>query len=388
MKSVKNVVITMGDPAGISGEIIASALTALARPRSALAKGIRVLLKRGNANVYVVGDATVLALAKRIVRSAIPVDVVDGFAPEPLPPTRIRLFERSTIDKRAFRFGVSLYGRQQLDYLKFAIEKARRGAVAAIVTAPMTKEAVAKVEPGFVGHTGYLAEELGVHDERMAFLTPDYLLALQTTHVPLVDVAKNLTPRGIATSIAMLSAAGRNYYGKDLPVAVLGLNPHAGEHGLLGLRRRSHHYSGDGNRARRGHACDGPFPADSFFIARVKRYKLILAMYHDQGLVAVKPALSAGFSQRHPRATRGAHVGRPRIGLRHRRQGQSRRDEHALRHQGSLGVDQSLAPAVCDKRRRRAELSSVKPERGRAWEPREPSSNTRAACAGEGWPFR
>jgi 4-hydroxythreonine-4-phosphate dehydrogenase len=290
MKSAKNVVITMGDPAGISGEIIASALTALARPRSALAKGIRVLLKRGNANVYVVGDATVLALAKRIVRSAIPVDVVDGFAPAPVPPTRIRLFERSTIDKRDFRFGVSLYGRQQLDYLKFAIEKARRGAVAAIVTAPMTKEAVAKVEPGFVGHTGYLAEELGVHDERMAFLTPDYLLALQTTHVPLVDVAKNLTLRGIATSIAMLSAAGRNYYGKELPVAVLGLNPHAGEHGLLGLEEDRIIIPAMEIARAEGHACDGPFPADSFFIARVKRYKLILAMYHDQGLVAVKPA--------------------------------------------------------------------------------------------------
>lgn len=290
MKPVKNVVITMGDPAGISGEIIAQALTALARPRTLLAKGIRALLKRVNANLYVAGDSTVLALGKRIVRSAIPVEIVDGFTPELAAPVRIRLFELSTIRKPDFRFGVPLFGRQQLDYLNFAIEKARRGAVAAIVTAPMTKEAVAKVEPGFVGHTGYLAEELGVHDERMAFLTPEYILALQTTHVPLVDVAKNLTSQGIATTVAMLSGAGRRYYGKELPVAVLGLNPHAGEHGLLGLEE-DRIIAPAMERARAaGHSCDGPFPADSFFIARVKRYKLILAMYHDQGLVAVKPA--------------------------------------------------------------------------------------------------
>jgi Pyridoxal phosphate biosynthesis protein len=154
----------------------------------------------------------------------------------------------------------------------------------------MTKEAVAKVEPGFVGHTGYLAEELGVHDERMAFLTPEYILALQTTHVPLVDVAKNLSQQGIATTIAMLAAAGRKYYGRKLSVAVLGLNPHAGEHGLLGLEEDRIILPAMERARGEGWACDGPFPADSFFIARVKRYKLILAMYHDQGLVAVKPA--------------------------------------------------------------------------------------------------
>ena len=89
---------------------------------------------------------------------------------------------------------------------------------------------------------------------------------------------------------AMLAAAGRKYYGKKLPVAVLGLNPHAGEHGLLGLEEDRIILPAMEKARHAGWACDGPFPADSFFIARVKRYKLILAMYHDQGLVAVKPA--------------------------------------------------------------------------------------------------
>jgi 4-phospho-D-threonate 3-dehydrogenase / 4-phospho-D-erythronate 3-dehydrogenase len=303
MKPIRNILITMGDPAGISGEVIVSALAALARPKTAVAKRVRTLMAERPTNLYVVGDRNVLARAARIVRKNISVDVVDAFLPSVQAPTRIQLFELSHIAKASFRFGLPCYGREQLDYLDFAIAKARRGAVAAIVTAPMTKEAVAKVLPGFVGHTGYLAEELGVHDERMAFLTPDYLLALETTHVPLADVAKNLSQTGIATTIGMLAAAGRKYYGRKLPVAVLGLNPHAGEHGLLGLEEDLIILPAMEKARSQGFACEGPFPADSFFIARVKRYKLIVAMYHDQGLVAVKPAF--------PRASVNVTLGLP-----------------------------------------------------------------------------
>ena len=142
MKPIKNILITLGDPAGISGEVIVGALAALARPRSALAKQIRELIVARPANLYVAGDGNVLAQAKRIVRANLPVEVVDAFSTKVQTPTRIRLFELSKLAKADFRFGVPAYGREQLDYLDFAIEKARRGAVAAIVTAPMTKEAV------------------------------------------------------------------------------------------------------------------------------------------------------------------------------------------------------------------------------------------------------
>ncbi len=290
MKPVKNILLTMGDPAGLCGEVIVKALAALARPKTAVAKQVRALMTDRAANLYVAGDRNVLSRSSRIARVDLPIDVVEGFSDAFGKPDRIRLFSLSNIPLSTFRFGIPHYGREQLDYLDFAIEKARRNLIAAIVTAPMTKEAVAKVAPGFVGHTGYLAEELGVHDERMAFLTPEYLLALETTHVPIADVPKNLSRSKIATTIAMLGAAGRKYYGRKLPVAVLGLNPHAGEHGLLGLEEDRIIVPAMNKAREDGWACDGPFPADSFFIARVKRYKLIVAMYHDQGLVAVKPA--------------------------------------------------------------------------------------------------
>jgi 4-phospho-D-threonate 3-dehydrogenase / 4-phospho-D-erythronate 3-dehydrogenase len=290
MKAVKNILITMGDPAGISGEVIVKALAALHRPRQGVARQVAELVAKRRANLYVAGDGNVLARARRVVRADIPIEVVRDFSAAVEPRGRARLFDLTEIAMAGFRFGVPAYGREQLRYLDFAIEKARRGLIAAIVTAPMTKEAVAKDVPSFVGHTGYLAEQLSVHDERMVFLTPEYILALETTHVPLADVSRNLSVPSIATTIAMLGAAGRKYYGRKLPVAVLGLNPHAGEHGLLGLEEDRIIVPAMKQARAQGWACDGPFPADSFFIARVKKYRLIVAMYHDQGLVAVKPA--------------------------------------------------------------------------------------------------
>jgi len=290
MKPAKNILVTMGDPAGISGEIVVKAFGAIARPRTAIAKNVRKLLDTRPTNLYVAGDGNVLSRAARLVRSSMPIVRVDGFSTDVESRAAIRLFNLSDIAMKGFRFGVPSYGREQLGYLDFAIEKARCDEIAAIVTGPITKEAVAEIAPGFVGHTGYLAEKLGVADERMAFFTPDYLLVLQTTHVPLAQVSKNLSQASIATTIAMLGAAGRKYYGKKLPVAVLGLNPHAGEHGLLGSEEERIIAPAMDDARKAGWACDGPFPADSFFIARVKRYKLIVAMYHDQGLVAVKPS--------------------------------------------------------------------------------------------------
>jgi 4-hydroxythreonine-4-phosphate dehydrogenase len=290
MQAVKNLLITMGDPAGISGEVIVKALAALARPRLAVAKEVARLLGQRGANLYVAGDGNVLSRSSRMLVSGLAIERVGGFAPAPARPRAIRLFDLTAIPMKGFRFGVPAYGREQLAYLDFAIEQARQGRIAAIVTAPITKEAVAREVPSFVGHTGYLAEKLGVRDERMAFLTPAYILALQTTHLPLAEVPRKLSATGIATTIAMLAAAGRKYYGRKLPVAVLGLNPHAGEHGLLG-DEEIHIIEPAMERARaQGIHCAGPFPADSFFIDRVKQYRLIVAMYHDQGLIAVKPA--------------------------------------------------------------------------------------------------
>ncbi|MGO9290654.1 MAG: 4-hydroxythreonine-4-phosphate dehydrogenase PdxA [Polyangia bacterium] len=299
----RNLLITMGDPAGISAEVVIKAFATLARGKQPLARQIRRSLRKQCANLAVVGDAGVLADSARRLRQRIPILPVQNFSTAWLAPTALRLFAHSHIDMQRFRFSRPAYGREQLGYLDFAIDQARRRRIAAIVTGPVTKEAVAALLPDFVGHTGYLAEKLGVRDERMAFLTPDYLLALQTTHIPLAQVSGHLTTAGLVKSIEMLAQAGRARWGRKLPVAVLGLNPHAGEHGLMGDEEARAIVPAMRRARHKGIACDGPFPADSFFIERVKRYRLILAMYHDQGLIAVKTAF--------PRASVNVTLGLP-----------------------------------------------------------------------------
>ncbi len=301
MASCKHVLVTMGDPAGISGEVIAKAWSALAAGRGPVVRRIRTLLAQRRAALHVVGDAGVLGRAVERLPRRLRWQMVDDLVAG--PPGVLRVFARSHIDMRRFRFGVPSYGREQLGYLDFAIDQAHAGRIAAMVTGPVTKEAVAAVLPGFLGHTGYLAEKLGAAQERMAFLTPEYLLALQTTHVPVRDVAAHLSVAGVATSLGMLVRAGQRAFGRKLPVAVLGLNPHAGEHGLMGDEEERILVPAMKQARRRGIACEGPFPADSFFIDRVRRFRLILAMYHDQGLIAVKPAF--------PRASVNVTLGLP-----------------------------------------------------------------------------
>jgi 4-hydroxythreonine-4-phosphate dehydrogenase len=280
----------MGDPAGISAEVVVKAFRALENAREPLPREILSLLRRQRANLSVVGDAGVLAVTLRRCKASLLVTETQDFADRWTGVKGLRLFAHSQIDMGRFRFGVPAYGREQLGYLDFAIEQARRKRIQAIVTGPVTKEAVALLLPDFLGHTGYLAEKLGARHERMAFLTPEYLLALQTTHMALGEVPQHIKPAALLTSLRMLDQAGRARWGRRLPVAVLGLNPHAGEHGLMGDEEESAIIPAMKRARALGIVCDGPFPADSFFIERVKRYRLILAMYHDQGLIAVKPA--------------------------------------------------------------------------------------------------
>jgi 4-hydroxythreonine-4-phosphate dehydrogenase len=166
----------------------------------------------------------------------------------------------------------------------------RAGVADALVTAPVAKESIARhLLPDFRGHTDYLAAACGLErygrDYLMAFLAPDLQVALLTVHLPLARALAALEPALLDEALACLDrhAGGR--------IALAGLNPHAGEGGLLGAE--------DGDllapaveRGRRGGIdVHGPESADSLF-ARARRgeFDWVLALYHDQGLIAVKTA--------------------------------------------------------------------------------------------------
>jgi 4-hydroxythreonine-4-phosphate dehydrogenase len=160
----------------------------------------------------------------------------------------------------------------------------------ALVTAPVAKSSIARHHlPGFKGHTDYLAEAAGLErygrDYLMAFLAPDLQVALLTVHLPLVDAVRAVTGEAVDEALACLDAhaGGR--------IALAGLNPHAGEGGLLGSEDGEILAPAVARSRERGIDVRGPESADSLFArARGGEFDWVLALYHDQGLVAVKTA--------------------------------------------------------------------------------------------------
>lgn len=283
-----NIVVTLGDPAGISGEIVVKAFTLLKENKTKLTRAITRNAKRLGTTFYVAGDYDYLVYSKERLQSDIAIETVDEYLPTYKPAKSILLFPCTAIPIKQFRYGSLAYGRESMAYLDFALTEAKKGRIAALVTAPLTKESVAKHIPGFVGHTDYIAEALATSHYRMAFATPSFLLALQTAHIPLKSVPGTLTVEKVFQSIKILTEAANAYYNETTPLALLGVNPHAGEHGLLGDEEDEILLPAMKKAQAEGIAVEGPFPADSFFIERYKAYNRVLAMYHDSGLIAVK----------------------------------------------------------------------------------------------------
>ncbi|MCB1054182.1 MAG: 4-hydroxythreonine-4-phosphate dehydrogenase PdxA [Acidobacteria bacterium] len=174
--------------------------------------------------------------------------------------------------------------------LDAGVELVRSGIADALVTAPVSKVSIARQHlPGFVGHTEYLAAGCGLEtygrDYLMAFLAPDLQVALLSTHLPLSRALEHVRRD---TVLEALKCLGRNVRGK---IAVAGLNPHAGEDGLLGTEDAEHLVPAVAEARSRGLDVYGPVSADSLFaMARRGTYDWVLALYHDQGLIAVKTA--------------------------------------------------------------------------------------------------
>jgi 4-hydroxythreonine-4-phosphate dehydrogenase len=174
--------------------------------------------------------------------------------------------------------------------LDAGIALAQSGVADALVTAPVSKASIAhQVLPGFTGHTDYLAEQSGLtkygRDYLMVFLAPDFQVALLNVHIPLREALAAIEPVAIGEALDCLE---RHAGGK---IAVAGVNPHAGEGGLLGHEDDALVAPAVAAARARGLDVHGPESADSLFVrARRGEFDWVLALYHDQGLIAVKTA--------------------------------------------------------------------------------------------------
>ena len=174
--------------------------------------------------------------------------------------------------------------------IELGIELALNEITHAIVTAPISKEAVNLAGFKIPGHTEFLAEKTNTDDVLMMLVNEGLRVALVTAHIPISDVSNAITEQSILSKLSLLNNSLREDFNIESPrIAVFGLNPHAGDGGVIGNEELDLIQPTLEKAKKLEMNLEGPFPADGFFGQRLdKEYDAILAMYHDQGLVPFK----------------------------------------------------------------------------------------------------
>jgi len=180
-------------------------------------------------------------------------------------------------------------GRAAYETIVRAVDAAQRGEVDAITTAPVNKLAFAQAGLEWKGHTDLLAHLCGTPDVAMMFHSPQLKVVLITVHVPLSDVALRLTPQLVDRTVALTVEAMQRFGTPRPRLALAGLNPHAGEGGVIGTE--DDRVLAPAVARARAHGVDltGPIPGDTVFVRASRgEFDCVLACYHDQGLIPVK----------------------------------------------------------------------------------------------------
>lgn len=272
---MQNIAITMGEPGGIGPEVIVKALS------SAEIRGCCVPLVIGDAEV--VKEAVKLSGLTLKVRS---ISDMSGSRPaagiiEVLHVKAPSSFKKNAPSKNA--------GKAVVVYIKKAVELALKNEVSAIVTAPISKESLGKAGFKWPGHTELLAELTGTKDFAMMFASERLRLILATIHTPLKNVPKLIKEARVFKTI-MLAERGMKQLGLDAPrIAVAGLNPHAGEAGILGDEEIKAIIPAVKRARKMGLNVSGPYPPDVVFHKAYNGdFDIVVCMYHDQGLIPFK----------------------------------------------------------------------------------------------------
>ncbi|MDO5571057.1 MAG: 4-hydroxythreonine-4-phosphate dehydrogenase PdxA, partial [Bacteroidales bacterium] len=182
-------------------------------------------------------------------------------------------------------------GETSYQALEKALEEYEKGLFDVLVTAPINKHNIQSESFSFPGHTEYLENRVGKGKKSLMILMNDTLrVALATTHVPLKDVASLITKDSLSLKLRILNNVLKQDFDIQAPrIAVLSLNPHAGEDGLLGSEEKDEIIPAMKDAQENGILCFGPYAADGFFGSEnYKAFDAILAMYHDQGLAPFK----------------------------------------------------------------------------------------------------
>jgi 4-phospho-D-threonate 3-dehydrogenase / 4-phospho-D-erythronate 3-dehydrogenase len=180
-------------------------------------------------------------------------------------------------------------GRAAHDVIVRAVSDAKAGTVQAIATAPINKEAFRLAGLEWSGHTDLIAHLTGAKHVAMMFYSERLVVVLVTVHIPLADVPHALTKERVQTTIALTAESLPRFTKVPPRIAVAGLNPHAGEHGLFGAEEERAIAPAIAACRARGIDVSGPHPADTVFVRAIRgEFDVVVACYHDQGLIPVK----------------------------------------------------------------------------------------------------
>jgi 4-hydroxythreonine-4-phosphate dehydrogenase len=181
-------------------------------------------------------------------------------------------------------------GKAALLSLKRVVEDSKEGLIDGFVTGPIDKNTIYSEDFPYRGHTEYLTQAFGAGQSLMLMVGNDLKVGLITEHVPVKDISPLITKERIELKIRLLEMSLKKDFNISKPkIAVLGLNPHAGDEGLIGTEENEIIRPVIAELKNKGKVIYGPFAADGFFASgQHTKYDAVLAMYHDQGLVAFK----------------------------------------------------------------------------------------------------
>lgn len=264
--------VTSGDPAGIGPELVA-----------------RLASTRLAADLVAIGDAEMFERAAHRCGAALKIETYDGQARSLRAPGTLRVLE---VPLRAEEVPGTLDPRNAfyvLNTLAQAADGCMSGAFDSVVTAPVQKSVINDAGEPFSGHTELFAQRAGC-DVVMMLASPELRVALATTHLPLANVPTAITRDALARTLRIVHAELIARFGIAVPrIAVLGLNPHAGEGGYLGREEIDTIIPVMNDLRAEGMQLLGPLPADTAFVPDMReRYDAVLAMYHDQALPVLK----------------------------------------------------------------------------------------------------
>lgn len=266
-----------------------------------------------------VGDINGIGL-EVIIKSLMDNRMLDFFTPIVYGNTKVASFHRKAIGVNDFSFNVintadqanakrpnmincwqedvkitlgeqnEIGGKYAFLSLQRATADLKEGLIDALVTAPINKHNIQQEGFHFPGHTEYLQAEFGAKDVLMFMVSEDLRVGVVTGHIPVKEVAAAITMDSILHKLRMMNDSLKTDFWIQKPkIAVLGLNPHAGDDGLIGTEDIEIIRPAIEKANEEGIFCFGPYPADGFFAGDTyQKFDAVLAMYHDQGLIPFK----------------------------------------------------------------------------------------------------